>query len=71
MVSDLDVHIVCRQVIMLFVAKNTITAAAIRIIVLIGVNEQVALYPKRQGLLACALGITVLTAAILKMKITT
>jgi hypothetical protein len=45
-------------------------AARIKIAVLIGVKEQVALYPNRHGLLACELGIAVLTAAILNMTIT-
>ena len=44
-------------------------AARIKIAVLIGVKEQVALYPNRHGLLARALGINVLTAAMLKMII--
>jgi hypothetical protein len=54
-----------------FDTKNMIMAAAIKIIVLMGVKEHVALYSNRQGLLASELGINVLTAAILNMTITT
>jgi hypothetical protein len=42
-------------------------AAAMRIMVLMGVKEQAALYPNRQGLLTSAFGIAVLTAAMLRM----
>jgi hypothetical protein len=39
-------------------------AAAKRIMVLMGVNEQAALYPTKHGLLASSFGIAVLTAAM-------
>ena len=52
-----------------FAIRNKIMAATIKIAVLMGVKEQVALYPNRHGLLAFALGINVLTAAMLKMII--
>ncbi len=52
-----------------FAIRNKIMAATIKIAVLMGVKEQVALYPNRHGLLACELGINVLTAAILNMII--
>jgi hypothetical protein len=55
---------------MFFATRNVIMAARIKIAVLIGVKEQVALYPSRHGLLAFELGITVLTAAMLNMIIT-
>lgn len=49
---------------------NVATTAIIKKTVLTGVNEQVALYPKRQSLLAPASGITVLMVAMLKTTIT-
>jgi hypothetical protein len=56
--------------IMLFVARKVVMAARIKIAVLMGVKEQVALYPSRHDLLAFELGITVLIAAMLNMTIT-
>ena len=56
--------------IMFFATRNVMMAARIRIAVLIGVKEQVALYPSRHGLLAFELGMAVLIAAILNMIIT-
>jgi hypothetical protein len=40
-------------------------------VVLMGVKEQVALYPNRHALLAAAFGMIVLMAEITQMKITT
>jgi hypothetical protein len=47
------------SIITLFVVTNVMTAARIKIAVLIEVKEQVALYPSRHDLLVFASGITV------------
>ena len=47
----------------LFATMKVITAARMRINVLIGAKEQPALYPSRHGLLTYGKGVTVLIAA--------